>query len=104
ATGKFVQSLFPGQDYEITVEANGTKVFANKFFLPEDSSYQNLGRGFFQRTLFIGDTANVFAMKRPKDTAAKKIMMPMDGKILLSQDPNDVAKNITVQLLNKQGN
>ena len=104
ATGKFVQSLFPGQEYEITVEANGTKIFLNKFFLPEDSSYLTLGRGFFQRTLFIGDTANIFAMKRSKDTASKIELTPMDGEILLSKDPNDVAKNITVQLLNKEGN
>jgi len=104
ASGKFVQSLLPGQEYELTIETNGNKVFTDKFFLPEDSSYQNLGRGFFQRTIYIGDTTNYFSMNKAKDTASNIQMAPMDGKILLSKDPNDVAANITIQLLNVQGN
>lgn len=103
ASGKFMQSLFPGQDYEITVEANGTKVFSDKFYLPEDSSYQNLGRGFFQRTIFVGDTAKLFAMKKPADRI-KPEAMPVDGQILQSQNVNDPARNVTIQLLNSQGN
>ena len=105
ATGKFVQPLFPGQDYEISISTDGNIVFNDQFFLPEDSSYQNLGRGFFQRVILIGDTTNLFSMKRPSDTTWKqKEVTPMEGKILLSQDPNDAAKGLTVQLLNAQGN
>lgn len=104
ATGKFVQSLFPGQSYEITIEANGTELFSDKFFLPEDSSYQNLGRGFFQRTIFIGDTASVFSAKKEVDSSFKYETTPLDGQILLSQNANDPAQNMTIQLLNSQGN
>jgi hypothetical protein len=104
STGKFVQSLFPGQNYEISIKSDGNIVFDDKFFLPEDSSYQNLGRGFFQRTILIGDTTNLFSMKKVKDTVSKTVLTPMEGKILLSKDPNDAAKNLTIQLLNSQGN
>jgi len=104
ASGKFVQSLFPGQTYEITVEANGNKVFTDKFFLPEDSSYQELGRGFFQQILYIGDRTNVFSAQKVLDTTSKTEIIPMDGKILLSQNADDVAKNLAIQLLNSQGN
>ncbi|MBI4930340.1 MAG: PD40 domain-containing protein [Bacteroidetes bacterium] len=104
ATGKFVQSLFPGQEYEITIETNGNKVFTDKFFLPEDSSYQSLGRGFFQRTIYLGDTARLFSMNKVKDTTSRIQMVPMDGKILLSQNANDAAANVTIQMLNAQGN
>ncbi|TAL57857.1 MAG: hypothetical protein EPN85_13075 [Bacteroidetes bacterium] len=104
ASGKFVQSLFPGQSYEITIEANGNTVFSDKFFLPEDSSYQNLGRGFFQRIIFMGDTANLFSMKKATDTAFKFETAPVDGQILLSRNSNDPAQNLSIQLLNSQGN
>ena len=104
ATGKFIQSLLPGQEYEVTIEANNNKIFTDKFFLPQDSSYPNLGRGFFQRTIIIGDTARLFSQHKVTDTTSKITMMPMDGKILLSQNPSDVAPNISVQILNSQGN
>lgn len=104
ASGKFVHSLFPGQEYEITIETNGNKIFNDKFFLPEDSSYQSLGRGFFQRIIYIGDTTHYFSMNKVKDTVSKIQMAPMAGKILLSEKPDDVGANITLQLLNSQGN
>jgi len=103
STGKFIQSLMPGEEYEVSIETNNHQIFTEKFFLPQDSSYQNLGRGFFQRTIFIGDTAPLFALHKI-DTSAKVVMMPMDGKILLSQNPSDVAANVTVQVLNSNGN
>lgn len=104
ASGKFVQSLLPGQEYELIIETNGNKVFTDKFFLPEDSSYQSLGRGFFQRTIYLGDTTNYFSANKVKDTAFNIQMAPMDGKILLSQNLTDAAANVTIQLLNSQGN
>lgn len=104
ASGKFVQSLFPGQDYEITIEANGNKVFNDKFFLPMDSSYLNLGRGFFQRTIYLGDTTRWFSLNKVTDTSSAISTAPMDGKILLSENANDPATNLTIQLLNSRGN
>ncbi|MBI4945157.1 MAG: PD40 domain-containing protein [Bacteroidetes bacterium] len=104
ASGKFILSQLPGREYEITIEANAQKIFMDKFFLPEDSSYQNLSRGFFQRTIFIGDTSHLFSINKVTDTAAKIQMVPLDGKILFSQNSSDVAAHISVEILNSQGN
>jgi hypothetical protein len=105
ATGKFVQSLLPGREYEITIEANGNKVFYDKFYLPKDSSYQVLGRAFFQRIIYIGDTTRLFSQNPVKDTTGATIeMTSLEGKILLNQNANDIAQNITLQLLNERGN
>ena len=104
ASGKFIQSLFPGKSYEVSIKANENEVFNDNFFLPQDSSYQNLGRGFFQQTIYIGDTTNIFSAKKVTDTTSKPETAPMDGKILLSQNPDDIAKNLNIQLLNSQGN
>jgi len=104
SNGKFIQTLFPGEEYEITIETNGQKIFTEKFYLPEDSSYQNLGRGFFQRTINIGDTAKIFYAKSKSDSMGISNLIPIDGVILLSTNINDVAKKIAIQLLNTQGN
>ncbi|HEY4800662.1 MAG TPA: hypothetical protein VII99_16400, partial [Bacteroidia bacterium] len=104
ASGKFLQSLIPGKEYEITITANDNKVFYDKFYLPEDSSYQRLGRGFFQRTIFIGDTTPLFSMHKAIDTTNRTKLVPMDGMIFLNENGSEPAKNIILQLLNSQGN
>jgi hypothetical protein len=104
ASGKFIQSLFPGMNYDVTIEANGKKIFTDVFYLPQDSSYQNLGRGFFQQTIMIGDTTNPFSLKKVLDTTTKIEVTPMDGEILFDQNKKDVAKNLMLDLLNLQGN
>jgi hypothetical protein len=104
ASGKFIQSLFPGQEYEISIETNGNKVFYDKFFLPMDSSYLNLGRGFFKRTIYLGDTTRLFSMNKVSDTTSRTNSSEMEGRILLSENPNDPAQNLSIQLLNPQGN
>lgn len=104
ASGKFIQSMLPGQEYTITIETNGKKVFEDKFFLPEDSSYQKLGRGFFQRTITLGDTTRLFSQNAVKDTSSRMQIVPLEGKILLSQNPEDIAKNVMIHLLNSNGN
>lgn len=103
-SGKFVQTLFPGKEYEVTIETNGNKIFYDAFFLPEDSSYQSLGRAFFQRTIYIGDTIRFFSQNVVKDSISRIEMVPLEGKILLSQNAGDAAQNVTLQLLNQQGN
>ncbi|MBI3500648.1 MAG: PD40 domain-containing protein [Bacteroidetes bacterium] len=105
ATGKFLTSLIPNQEYEITVEVNTKKVFSDKFFLPEDSSYQNLGRGFFMDTIYIGDTTRLFSRGKVKiDTTVKIKMVALDGKLLFGKNPEDIAANVTLHLLNSAGN
>lgn len=104
ASGKFVQTLFPGKEYELTIETNGKKIFYDRFFLPQDSSYQNLGRSFFQRIIYIGDTTRLFSQNPVKDTTSRIIMVPLEGKILLSQSPDNPAQNVTLHLLNQRGN
>lgn len=103
ASGKFVQTLFPGKEYELTIETNGKKIFYDRFFLPQDSSYQNLGRAFFQRTIYVGDTTRLFSQNPVKDTISRIQMVPLEGKILLSENPDNPAQNTTLHLLNQQG-
>lgn len=103
ATGKFMQSLLPGQEYEVTVEANNNKVFYDKFFLPSDSSYQVLGRAFFRQTIYLGDTVQLFSLHKVTDTASHVKSIPVDGKLLLSKNNNNPAKDATIQLLNANG-
>ncbi|MEK6615077.1 MAG: hypothetical protein AABZ32_03040, partial [Bacteroidota bacterium] len=106
ATGKFIQSLLPMKRYEITIETNNNKIYSDTFFLPQDSSYQNLGRSFFQKTIMTDDTTHLFSMSMNKieDLSTPIQMVPMDGIILLSRSAEDPADNISVQMLNSQGN
>ncbi|MFH1005546.1 MAG: hypothetical protein V1781_08685 [Bacteroidota bacterium] len=105
-TGKFIQPMLPGQEYELTVESNAKKVYDNKFFLPQDSSYLKLLRPFFQKDILIGDTTSFFSqLNVPKsDTSSHVFMTSMEGKVLLSQNPKDTAKNVMLHLLNSSGN
>ena len=104
ATGKFIQSLLPGQKYEINISANNNNIYSDTFFLPEDSSYQAIGRSFFQKTIYIGDSIHLFSMHKIADLSPQIQMVPMNGAILLSKDTNNAAGNITVEMLNLQGN
>lgn len=103
ATGKFIQSLLPGTEYELKVEANNQQAFYDRFYLPEDSSYRQLGRGFFQRTIYLGDTTRLFSASI-KDTSSKAGLTTMRGKLLLSANPESGASQVGLQLMNTQGN
>ncbi len=103
-SGKFIQSLLPGQEYEITITSNGNTLLNDHLLVSDNDSYLNLGHGFFQRTIYIGDSTHVFSQNRSKESEKNIQTNPLEGKILFSKDVNDVAANVAIQLLNNQGN
>jgi hypothetical protein len=91
--------------YEISVEVNSKKR-TDKFFLPEDSSYLSLGRAFYNKTLFIGDTSRLFPsapVTALADTSKKIQLVPLEGLILMTQNASNPAANVRIDLLNSQG-
>jgi len=101
-TGKFLQVLRPNQNYNITINTQGHRVFNQKFFLPSDSSYTSLSRAFFRTKIILGDTTNVFATRGTLLTA--KAEGSMQGKMLLNNDPLEPLSVMPLKLIDEHGN
>jgi len=105
-TGKFLQVLRPNQNYNISINTQGHKVFNQKFFLPSDSSYHNLSRAFFRTKIILGDTTNVFVPKGTmlaSSNTGKVAGVKMTGRMLLNNDPVEPLSNMPMLLLDDKG-
>jgi len=106
-TGKFLQVLRPNQTYQVGITTQGKTVFDQKFFLPQDSSYQTLSRAFFRTKIVLGDTTNVFAPPKKVIVAvansANAATQAMSGRLLLNDVPLEPLSKMSVQLLDENG-